>query len=211
MMKGLIESAIAGITAFAATNIDDIVILMLFFASSDPHFRPRHIVAGQYLGFMGLVLASLPGFFGGMMIPDLWLGWLGLVPIGIGVHQILNKKTEEDTIQLVTNPSETSSSRVNLLGAPTFQVAAITFANGGDNIGIYVPLFARSNLASLSVILAVFALGVALWCWIASRLTRHPLVAKTLTKYSHQLVPFVLIGLGIFIFIDSGTYQLLVR
>ncbi|PSB03507.1 transporter [Merismopedia glauca CCAP 1448/3] len=210
-MKGVIESAIAGITAFAATNIDDVAILMLLFAKTDSQFRPRHIVAGQYLGFTGLILASLPGFFGQMAILPVWLGWLGLVPIAIGIHHMLNRETDEDAIQLVNDPSANSSSRVYLLSAPTWQVAAITFANGGDNIGIYVPLFARSNLAGLSVILAVFAVAIALWCFIASRLTRHPLVAKTLTKYGHHLVPFVLIGLGIFIFIDSGTYQLLVR
>jgi len=28
-----------------------------------------------------------------------------------------------------------------------FAVAAITFANGGDNIGVYVPLFASSDFA----------------------------------------------------------------
>jgi cadmium resistance transport/sequestration family protein len=209
-MKEFIEAAIAGFIAFAATNIDDIAILMLFFAKVSSTFRPRHIVAGQYLGFTGLVVASLPGFFGGRMIPQIWLGWLGLVPIGIGIYHMFNKETDENAIQLVTNPSNTSSNRVNLFSAPTFQVAAITFANGGDNIGIYVPLFARSNLASLSAILGVFALGVALWCFIASQLTRQPLIAKTLTNYGHYLVPFVLIGLGIFIFVDSGTYQLFV-
>jgi cadmium resistance protein CadD (predicted permease) len=87
-------------------------------------------------------------------------------------------------------------------------VAAVTFANGGDNIGIYVPLFARSNLASLGVILGVFAIGIALWCFLSRQLTRQPLVAKTLTNYGHQIVPFVLIVLGIFIFVDSGTYEL---
>jgi cadmium resistance transport/sequestration family protein len=203
-MKEFIEAAIAGFIAFTATNIDDIAILMLFFAKVSSTFRPRHIVAGQYLGFTGLVVASLPGFFGGRMIPQIWLGWLGLVPIAIGIYHIFHKETDENEIQLITNPANTLS----IFSAPTFQVAAITFANGGDNIGIYVPLFARSNLTSLSAILGVFAVGVALWCFIASQLTRQPLIAKTLTNYGHYLVPFVLIGLGIFIFVDSGTYQL---
>jgi len=40
-------------------------------------------------------------------------------------------------------------------------VIAVTIANGGDNIGIYVPLFASSDAASLGVILVVFYLLLA--------------------------------------------------
>jgi cadmium resistance protein CadD (predicted permease) len=36
-----------GITAFAATNIDDIFVLMMFFSALG--FPTRHVVLGQYL------------------------------------------------------------------------------------------------------------------------------------------------------------------
>ncbi|MBW4618257.1 MAG: cadmium resistance transporter [Cyanosarcina radialis HA8281-LM2] len=215
MIQEFTAATSAGIAAFVATNVDDIAILMLFFAKVDSNFRPRHIVAGQYLGFTGLILASLPGFFGGAIVPRPWLGWLGLIPIAIGIHQLFNRETDEPTIQTVS-PARTNltgdrswkSRLTNILSPQTYQVAAVTFANGGDNIGIYVPLFARSNLLSLGVILGVFAIGIALWCFLAQQLTRQPLVAKALTNYGHQIVPFVLIGLGIFIFVDSGIYEL---
>ena len=63
-MSGLVTAIPTGLTAFSATNIDDIVILTLFFSQVNAAFRRRHIVVGQYLGFGTLVLASLPGFFG---------------------------------------------------------------------------------------------------------------------------------------------------
>jgi cadmium resistance protein CadD (predicted permease) len=34
-------------------------------------------------------------------------------------------------------------------------------------------------------------------------------MAKLLTRYGSALAPFVLIGLGVFILIESGTYRLL--
>lgn len=40
-------------------------------------------------------------------------------------------------------------------------------------------------------------------------MTRHPLVARVLARYSHIIVPFVLIGLGLYILIESGTLGLL--
>ncbi|MEG4320078.1 MULTISPECIES: cadmium resistance transporter [unclassified Microcoleus] len=88
-------------------------------------------------------------------------------------------------------------------------MAAVTVANGGDNIGIYLPLFASRDLPSLAVILTVFFVLVGVWCWAAYRLTLQGAIASFLTRYTQAIVPFVLIGLGIFILIDSGTYRLL--
>jgi cadmium resistance protein CadD (predicted permease) len=51
-MSWWIQAAIAGSTAFIATNVDDILILMLFFSQTNSSFRRQHIVVGQYLGFI---------------------------------------------------------------------------------------------------------------------------------------------------------------
>ncbi len=215
-MSWFARAMITGLASFAATNIDDIVILMLFFAQVNATFRPRHIVIGQYLGFSVLIFASLPGFFGGLIVPRAWIGILGVVPIAIGISHLVNREKNADQVQAVSG--ELNRSRANLsvrstlaslLAPQTYNVAAVTFANGGDNIGIYLPLFASSDLASLAVILGVFFLLIGVWCYIAYRLTRQPAVAHVLTRYGKRLVPFVLISLGIFILIESGTYQLL--
>lgn len=215
-MDWLIGAIIAGITSFAATNIDDIVILMLFFAQVNATFHRRHIVIGQYLGFTVLILASLPGFFGGLIVPRAWIGLLGFVPIGIGIIQLINRQPEKSEIQLVSDElisSKSHPSKVSIfasfLSPKVLNVAAVTFANGGDNIGIYVSLFASSNLASLAVIISIFFLLVGVWCYVAYVLTRQPTVAQFLTRYGKAVVPFVLIGLGIFILVESGTYRLL--
>jgi cadmium resistance transport/sequestration family protein len=214
-MNWLAGAIIAGITSFAATNIDDIVILMLFFAQVNASFRPRQIVVGQYLGFSVLIIASLPGFFGGLIVPRAWIGLLGLVPIAIGVSRLMNREKDEE-VQAVSDELNRSrgnnslgSTLTSLISPQTLNVAAVTFANGGDNIGIYVPLFASSTLASLLVILGIFFLLIGVWCYIAYLLARQPAIAHVLTRYGKAVVPFVLIGLGIFILFESGTYQLL--
>lgn len=216
VMGWVTQTIITGITAFVATNIDDIVILTIFFAQVNATFRPKHIILGQYLGFTVLILASLPGFLGGLIIPKAWIGLLGFLPIVIGVHQLINRDEDEPQVQTVScelNRSKKQRSLMSLLAslltAQTYSVAAVTLANGGDNIGIYVPLFASSDLARLGILLSVFYLMIGVWCYVAYRLTRQPTVAHVLTRYGHRIVPFVLIGLGIFILLESETYQLL--
>ncbi|GET36163.1 cadmium resistance transporter [Microseira wollei] len=94
-MSGFVTAISTGVTAFGATNIDDIVILTLFFSQVNATFRRWHIVAGQYLGLGALILASLPGFFGGLIVPHPWIGLFGFVPIPIGINNLLNRDSDE--------------------------------------------------------------------------------------------------------------------
>ncbi|MEG4391617.1 cadmium resistance transporter [Microcoleus sp. BROC3] len=213
-MNWIAAAIIAGMTSFAATNIDDMVLSMLFFAQVNDTFRPRHIFVGKYLGFAALIAASLPGFFGGLIVPKAWIGLLGLVPIAIGISHLVKRENEENDVQAVSGEFNRESNSpvsklANLFNPQTLNVAAVTVANGGDNIGIYLPLFASSDLPSLVVILAVFSVMVGVWSYAAYRLTRQRAIARILTRYTKAVVPFVLIGLGIFILIESGSYRLI--
>jgi cadmium resistance transport/sequestration family protein len=214
-MSWFVQAVITGVTSFTATNIDDIAILTIFFAQVSTTFRPKHIFMGQYLGFIVLIGLSLPGFFGGLVLPKAWIGLLGLMPIVIGIKQLVDHQANQTEIQTVSTELSSKvmqskrSGFASLFAPPTYQVAIVTIANGGDNVGIYLPLFASSSLSSLSIILGVFLVMVGVWCAIAYQLTRHPIVAKGLIRHSGEIVPFVLIGLGIFILVDSGAYRLL--
>jgi len=202
-MNELVTAIFTGITAFTATNLDDIVILLLFFSQVNAAFRQRHIIAGQYLGFAALVFASLPGFFGRLIFPPEWIGMLGILPIAIGIGRLLNADTD-DSEEAESEQSEPSAFS-SFLSPQTYSVAAVTVANGSDNISIYVPLFASSTLENLVVILGVFFTLVGVWCYAAYRLIQMRAIADSLTRYGNHLVPFVLIGLGVAILVQSGT------
>ena len=115
------------IVAFAATNLDDIFVLTFFFAQKN--LQIWRVVLGQYLGIAGLILVSLVGFFASLIIPYKWISLLGLIPIAIGIRKLLALKEEQ-------------SEKIGVRVGSSLTVAAITFANGGDNIAIihrYLP------------------------------------------------------------------------
>ncbi|MEH1908345.1 MAG: cadmium resistance transporter [Nostoc sp.] len=208
-MNDLVTAITTGITAFTATNIDDIVILTLLFSQINKTFRSGHILGGQYLGFAALIIASLPGFFGGLIIPQDWIRLLGLMPIIIGLSSLL--KREEDSAEEAEEETEPSYPSIisNFISPQTCNVAAIAFANGSDNISIYVPLFANSELDSLLVILGVFFSLVGVWCYAAYKLTYLPAIANFLTENGNTFVPCILIGLGVFIVMENITFTLI--
>lgn len=86
-------------------------------------------------------------------------------------------------------------------------VAGVTLANGGDNIGVYTPVFlsvepSRSSRL-LHRLLALVAVLVALAKFVATRL-----IAEVLERWEHILFPIVLIGLGIVILVSGGAFDL---
>lgn len=206
----MLDLILTGIATFAATNIDDILILVVFFSQVNASFRLRHVVMGQYLGFAILVGVSLLGFLGSLVISRPWIGLLGLAPIVIGVRKGLGRNEVTESKNLSLQPVKPTVFST-LLNPHTYQVAVVTVANGGDNIGIYTPLFASSSLAELSILLGLFFALVGVWCLVGYRLTHRPAVVSFMTHYGHIVVPFILIGLGVVILLESGTLSLLGR
>ncbi|WP_066189904.1 CadD family cadmium resistance transporter [Gracilibacillus timonensis] len=211
----LILTILSALGSFIVTNVDDIFVLMLLFSqarsqaqtsnsgvvsmeSKGNRIFPRDIVIGQYLGFALLVLISLLATFGVTLIPDQWVGLLGLIPIYLGVKLFIKGEDEDEGNIL---------SSLNKFNKFYLSVAFITFANGGDNIGIYVPFFSTLNNSQLIITVVTFFIMVAVWCLIGYRLARFRYVSETLEKYGRWIIPIVFIGLGIYIMVENETFR----
>lgn len=194
-MLATIGSAIG---LFAATNIDDIVVLMvLFLASRRGKPRPWQIVAGQYLGFITLVVISVVAALGLTIIPDAWVGLLGLIPLTIGIWTLVRG--------LRRNHADDDDEEAKITAVGLWGVAGITIANGADNISLYTPIFRTSAPADVAVMIGVFLLLVAVWCGAGRLIGTHKAVTDALERVEHWLVPAVFIGLGLFIVMESGV------
>lgn len=187
-----------GITAFAATNIDDIFLLMIFFSSARNDFSPRQIVMGQYIGIGALTAIGVAGSLVALVVPAYVVGLMGFVPIAIGVKRLLGLRKHAEEKGEVPKQALNSGNRTALLSV--FAVTAVTFSNGGDNIGVYVPLFASSNTATdMITLVAVFMAMTAVLCAVGYYLVNHSFLASRIRRFGHLVLPFVLIGLGTYI------------
>lgn len=194
---------LTAMAAFVATNIDDLLLLTLFFGQTNSNFHARHVVLGQIVGFAALIGISLLGYAGRLAVPERWLGVLGLIPLFLGVQGMLTWRRE---------PEELAAMRLHPVGgavASVCAVAGVTIANGGDNIGIYAPLFARQDAAALLLTLAVFCVLLVAWCWLGWRLACQPQIAALLTEAGQVVTPLVFVVLGIVILLQSGVLTLL--
>ncbi|MEV6302006.1 cadmium resistance transporter [Actinoplanes sp. NPDC051861] len=88
-------------------------------------------------------------------------------------------------------------------GPGVLTVAAVTFANGGDNIGVYVPVLVTAGTEGMAVYAIVFLLLVAVWVAAGRFLATRPVIAGALSRWGHILLPLVLIGIGLLILIEG--------
>lgn len=215
----MIITIITAFVSFVSTNIDDIFILMLFFTQIDKFMKRTHIVIGQYLGIGALTIISIIGALGLSAIPQEYVGLLGLVPIYLGIKEYLNYKKESNNNENIDQQElendenskieETTAAQKNsiitFINPSIIKVFIVTLANGGDNIGIYTPLFTSMNLVDILVTVIIFIILIPLWCFIALKLAQHPFVQRNIEKYNHIFVPIIFIGLGFFILMENGT------
>ncbi|KAI0147579.1 cadmium resistance transporter-domain-containing protein [Xylariaceae sp. FL1272] len=186
--------------SFAITNIDDAFLLITFFAESarSKTFTPFKIILGQFIGFTIIVAISLIGFGLSLAVPSEPIGFVGLVPILLGVWNLLN-------LLFPADEEEPENLRAGGLKA-VLKVSLITIANGGDNIGTYIPLFSQAEGAEIAIYVVVFYVLLSVWCLVAFLVARQRHVLALAQKYVGVLLPFLYIGLGVYIVVKSLCY-----
>jgi cadmium resistance protein CadD (predicted permease) len=188
---------------FMVTNIDDIIVLSLFYArGAGQRGTTGKILAGQYLGFGAILAAAVLVALGARsFLPEDAIPYFGLIPLVLGLLAAWQAWRSDDD-------DDDDDAKVSGKSLSVLTIAAVTFANGGDNIGVYVPVFATVGTAGIVaysiVFLALVAVLVAAARFVA---TRKP-IAEVLERWEHILFPIVLIGLGIAILVEGGAFGL---
>ena len=195
-------------------DICDIIVLAVFFGQSSGRSGSLRVVLGQYIGFAGILAASVVGALGAGLLPEAALPYLGLLPLILGLRAAWSvwqdhRRTKAEEPDPETHKEEGDRGEPGPRRQPgVMSVAAVTFANGGDNIGVYVPVFATSGAGGMGTYIVVFLLLVAAWCAAGWFFASRPVVARTLSRCGHIALPLVLIAIGLIILIEGGAFGL---
>ena len=109
-------------------------------------------------------------------LPEDALPYFGLIPLALGLYAAWrawrNRGDDDD------DEAKVADKQVGVL-----TVAAVTFANGGDNIGVYVPVFATASTTAIIAYCLVFLALVGLLVLAAKYVaTRRP-IAEILERW----------------------------
>jgi cadmium resistance protein CadD (predicted permease) len=196
----MLTAILLAVAAFAATNVDNLFVLLAFFAGAR---EPWPVVTGQYLGSLALValacgLASLM-----LNVPRAYVGLVGVMPVLIGVGKLLQLMRQGNSTG--ADADEISASRNT--GSSVWMVATVALANGSDNLSVYVPLFAARSRPQALAIVTVFIVMIGVWCGLANWLVSHRLLGGPIRRYGYLLLPWVLILIGVSVIVENGTLR----
>lgn len=178
--------------AFASTNVDDLFLLMMFFALARTSKERRAVVIGQYLGIATLVAAAI--IVSGLIrqIPGQPERCLGFIPFAMGAVELIRALCGKHDGHLSTEPEARRARQVNV---STVMVFCIT--DGADNLSVYIPLFARFATSQITVIVLVFAVMVGGWCIAGYALGQAPPIQRVIRRWENILVPIVMMAIGL--------------
>lgn len=175
-------------------------VLVTFFAeaTTSKTITPLKITIGQFIGFTVIVIISMIGFGASLVLPSESIGFLGLLPILLGIWKVLG---------LLLPNEEEESEKSNIAGIKSvFKVSIVTVMNGGDNIGTYVPLFSQTKGAEIAVYVVTYYILLGVWCLVAFLIMKQKHILFVAEKYVSVVVPFLYVGLGIYILVKSSCY-----
>ncbi|MFM7537131.1 MAG: cadmium resistance transporter [Acidimicrobiales bacterium] len=187
----LLADAAVAAGLFAATNVDDLVVLVAL--EGDRATSSRAIVAGQFVGIGVLTALSIGLARLALALPDGAVAALGVVPIALGIRMWWRRRTSraDDDAPVRT-------------GLSAIAVTALTVANGADNVAAYTPAFTTRSPAGLLVTVVVFGIGTAAWLVVARGIVRHRRVGERIARWGERLLPLVLVAVGVLVLVHHG-------
>ena len=184
--------------AFMATTLDNLVLMIgLFGRYSD---RRQEVLVGYLAGM--LIIGAVTFYVGKLAgyAPVQYLGLLGVVPILIGVTEIVRLFRNKGVVHDPVLPGAGSTAVVATLLAQ--------LGNSTDTIITYSVLFSDANDLADYLVLMVFAGMALLLALVAYLALRHPWLSRPVQLYGHYITPLILITVGMYVLSNTALDML---
>lgn len=187
-LQVLITALVLVPVAYAATNIDNLLIMASLGAGRASR---RRLVAGFTAASAAVLAVASSAVFIDRFVPPEVLGYLGFVPISIGLYLLLFSGSHETatTDRSVSWPA----------------IAGLLLANSGDTIFAVGPLFAESGSDARFGLALGFVLIATVWLLLILTISERVARSEMLARLGHRMAPWMMILVGLYILSDSAT------
>ncbi|MCX5774845.1 MAG: cadmium resistance transporter [Firmicutes bacterium] len=189
---------VTAVLAYLGTSMDELPVLFVLFARGRNRHNPWTVALGYLVGSLTLFTISASiSFILGFVPSHALLGFLGLIPFALGLKVAIKGDGDD----------EKAGSEKKLARWAFLEIVLITLSMGGDDLGVYIPLFASMNLTEILFNLGVYVVATFVFLGIAWWMTSIKPLTAFLQKYERPIVATIFILLGIYIFFECGTLQ----
>ena len=177
-----------GFAAFAATNLDNLLLVGGLIAGGA---RRASVATGFAIAVsLTLLVASAFSFLSCLLSPSV-LGFLGIVPIALGLRILLSgSAVNEGTTQV---------------GKAAASIAAFLLANSLDTVATFAPIFAESEAGVRLALLGGFLVSAAVLFSLVVRPAQRLSSMRHKGTVAQRIAGVVMILVGIYVLLDTGT------
>ena len=190
----MLDYIVFGLSAFMAqvlTNLDNLAALLALMLVSGA----KRSVFGFLLAQIIIITASLLVALGVDDVVPQWAGYLGVIPLGLGVLALIrrNKST-----------GGTADPRLETSGS-VIVVTLLFLSLSMDTFAVLAPLLADSAPGFRTAGIVGAALAAASLATVAMFGSKAPFMSGALASRLEKLVPFVMICAGLYILSNTWT------
>lgn len=188
-MHSVLAIIVVASLAYLGTMFDNFFAFAAQLLVTDrAHFQ--RVSSAQALGVACLLL--LARGVGSLLtpIPTRWIGVLAIAPWALGLHA-WRQRHEPSTEQFRR-------------GALTTFV--LTFALGGDNLAVWIPLVRANGALEQLGIAIIFFVWEVVFLITAQALVGHPKTVSWGTRHARAVIPWIYFALGILILVECRTF-----
>lgn len=181
-----ISFALSSAVVHAATNLDNLLVLVAMSAGIGPQRAGAAYLAAQ----AGILLAAFVLGLSAAALVTAWVGLLGLLPIGLGLRALFAANGE--------GPATPVSCSL-------WVGTAIFLSLSTDTLAVFTAIFADSighyrSWAMIGAVLSAIAVVS-----LSMGVVRRSMSAQRLALRGERFIPFVMIGVGIYVLANSWT------
>ena len=190
----MLDLVVFGLSAFMAqvlTNLDNLAALLALMLVSGA----KRSVFGFLLAQLTVICASLLVALGVDDVVPQWAGYLGVIPLGLGVFALVRQKSGSGA---QADPHLET-------GASVVVVTLLFLSLSMDTFAVLAPLLADSAPGYRMAGVAGAALAVLSLATLAILGAKAPLMTGALAQRLETLVPYVMICAGLYILSNSWT------
>ena len=188
--------------SFIATNMDNLLLLVVLLGANVR--RRSAVLMGFLCSAISVICVSALGVaVEGMIGPGL-IGYLGVVPLLLGVHMLYRSwsgvPAANEQFESLANSAEPK------IWLSTF---ILMFSNSGDSVAVFLPLLAESGRSALPLIVGSYLAMALMWAGLSYLISGQQGLARRLEHRAEKIVPWIMIAVGIYILMDTATDTLL--
>ncbi|MGD8532250.1 MAG: cadmium resistance transporter [Gammaproteobacteria bacterium] len=186
-----------GIAGVVATNVDNFLVLVGVFGTRSGSRTAVRL--GFCVGALILLVISLIFSFIGELIPIRFLGYLGVIPISMGVLELSRQDSSTARAQSRSGPASQGFTK------SVVTVSILTLAGGTDTFAVIAPLLAESQSIAVAAICSGYVIAVIGIAALLGQAVSHPAFVNPLRRYGPKIGPVVMILIGIYILLNTAT------